>query len=175
MIDLSRDARYRRTAPDELVRITRPLHVNGVEIATGTWVSMASLADTPNAFLDGNVYASSINLAPSRLQPYTGTRWLTRLHSDGTWTFLNQGQEEQVLAGSAGIVTLGRPPSVGGFDRFNATRWLMYRDLTGFRLRPCMQGSGWLGVRDSRAVLSGPRDPADRWIYWAITPYGAGE
>lgn len=175
MIDLSHDARYRRTAQDELQRITQPLLVNGIALATGTWVSMASLADTPNAFLDGNVYAATVNLVPSRLQPYTGTRWLTRLHPDGTWSFLNQGQEEHLLAGSAGIVTLGRAPVRAGFDKFDVTRWLMYRDLTGFRLRPCMQGGGWLGVRDDRAVLSGPKDPADRWIYWAITPYGAGE
>jgi len=159
----------------ELRRIVGPFRMNEHSIGNGDRISLATMADTPNIYLDGNVYSATVNLVPSRLMPYTGTRWQLRLNNDETWSFLNQGQEEQMLAGSGTIVTLGREPLGADTDRFNTTRWMLYRDLTGFRLRPCMRVGGWLGVRDGQTVLSTPTEAVDRSLYWIIKPYGADE
>ncbi len=174
MADLPEE-RYRMTAHGELRRITSGFRMNEKAVGHGARISMATLADASNTFLDGNVYSSAVSLAPSRLMPYTGTRWQLRLNSDGSWSFLNQGQDQQMLSGSGDAVTLGREPAFGDVERFNSTRWLLYRDLTGFRLRPCMRVGGWLGVRDSHATLAGVDEPVGRWLYWTITPYAADE
>ncbi len=175
MAEYSTDERHRRTELGELRRVIGAFQMNEHSIGNGDLVSMATLADTPNPYLDGNVYSASVNLVPSRLMPFTGTRWQLRLNADETWSLLNQGQTEQMLAGSGSIVTLGREPLGIDTERFNTTRWLLYRDLTGFRLRPCMRVGGWLGVQEGHAVLSGKTDAAGRWLYWAIKPYGVGE
>lgn len=175
MAEYPTDERHRRTELGELRRVVGAFRMDEHSIGNGARVSLATLADAPNVFLDGNVYSATVNLVPSRLMPFTGTRWLLRLNDDETWSFLNQGQAEQMLAGSGSVVTLGREPQGIDTDRFNTTRWLLYRDLTGFRLRPCMRVGGWLGVRDGQAVLSKNAEPLDRWIYWAIKPYGVGE
>ena len=175
MAEYPTDERHRRTELGELRRIVGPFRMNEHSIGNGDRVSLATLAEAANVFLDGNVYSATVNLVPSRLMPFTGTRWQLRLNEDETWSFLNQGQEEQMLAGSGSVVTLGREPLGIDVERFNTTRWLLYRDLTGFRLRPCMRVSGWLGVREGQAVLSAPPDIAGRWLYWAIKPYGADE
>lgn len=165
----------RRTALSDLQRLTGPFKVNGHEIGDGDRVSIATMAEGQTGFLDGNVYSAMVGLVPSRLMPYTGTRWQVRLNPGGTWSFLNQGHEEQMLAGSGGIATLGRPPLTSDATRFDTTHWLIYRDLTGFRLRPCMRTGGWLGLVEGRVVLCGPEEPVGRWIYWAISPFGVDE
>lgn len=175
MAEYLTDEAHRRTELGELRRIIGPFRMNEHSIGNGDRISLATMADTPNIFLDGNVYSATVNLVASRETPYTGTRWQLRMNDDGTWSFLNQGQEEQMLAGSGSIVTLGRAPQGPYKGRFNTTRWLLYRDLAGFRLRPCMQVGGWLGVRDGQAVLSTPDDEVGRWLYWIIKPYGADE
>ncbi|MGV8988550.1 MAG: hypothetical protein ACOH2H_19970 [Cypionkella sp.] len=175
MAEYMTDDGHRRTELSELRRVVGPFHMDEHAIGNGDRISLATMADTPNVFLDGNVYSATVNLVASRLMPYTGTRWQLRLNGDETWSFLNQGQAEQMLAGSGSIVTLGREPLGGDAERFNTTRWLLYRDLAGFRLRPCMRVGGWLGVRDGQAVLSSPSEPAGRWLYWIIKPYGTDE
>ena len=163
------------TAHGELRRITSTFRLNEEAVGHGARISMATLADTASTFLDGNVYSSAVNLAPSRLMPYTGTRWQLRLNGDASWSFLNQGQDQQMLSGSGNAVTLGREPGFGDVEHFNSTRWLLYRDLTGFRLRPCMRVGGWLSVRENYATLAGVDEPVGRWLYWTITPYAADE
>lgn len=175
MADYLTGEAHRRTELSELRRIVGPFRMNEHAIGNGDRISLATMADTPNVFLDGNVYSSTVNLVPSREMPFTGTRWQLRLNDDATWSLLNQGQEEQMLAGSGTIVTLGRAPQGQDQERFNTTRWLLYRDLAGFRLRPCMRVGGWLGVRDGHAVLSTADDRVDRWLYWIIKPYGTDE
>lgn len=169
------EERYRMTAHGELRRIAAAFRINERVVGHNARIALATLADADNSFLDGNVYSSAVSLAPSRLIPYTGTRWQLRLNGEGSWSFLNQGQDQQMLSGSGNAVTLGREPAFGDVERFNTTRWLLYRDLTGFRLRPCMRVGGWLGVRDNRATLAGLEEPIGRWIYWSITPYVGDE
>ena len=172
MADLPMPERYRMTQITDLRRVVEPFSVDELAIRSGDRISIASQAEGANVFLDGNVYAAAVNLVPSRLAPFTGTRWQIRLNDDATWSFLNQGHAEQMLAGSASIVTLGRAASL---NRFDTTRWLMYRDLTGIRLRPCMRTGGWLAVRGGAAVLAQHDAPVGRSHYWTITPYAAGE
>lgn len=162
--------RYRMTQITDLRRISEAFRLNDALIKSGDTVSIASQEAGSNVFLDGNVYSSAVNLVPSRMAPFTGTRWQIRLNEDATWSFLNQGHDEQMLAGSGNLVTLGRPSQS---QRFETTRWLMYRDVTGMRLRPCMKVSGWLAVRDGAAVLAGHEVPISRGHYWTITPFVA--
>ena len=163
------------TAHGELRRVAMAFRINERVVGNNARIALSTLVDAPNTFLDGNVYSSAVSLAPSRLVPYTGTRWQLRLNGDGSWSFLNQGQDLQMLSGSGNAVTLGREPASGDVERFNTTHWLLYRDLTGFRLRPCMHVGGWLGVRDNQATLAGLEEPVGRWLYWSITPYSGDE
>jgi hypothetical protein len=159
---------YRKIRFDDLDRLIHPFHCDGQLVSSGDRVSM-SPHDTADAlFLDGNVHASTVHLVPSRQAPFTGTNWQIRLNEGGTWSFLNQGHEARRLAGSGNIVNLGRAALI---DRFDTTRWLLYRDLAGFRLRPCMRDSGWLALRDGVAVLAGRDEPVSRSHYWAITRF----
>lgn len=153
---------------DDLDRVTKAFSCEGRMINSGDRVSLSPQEHVGSLFLDGNVHASSVHLVPSRQAPFTGTNWQIRLNEGGTWSFLNQGQELRLLAGSGNIVSLGRPAQI---DRFDTTRWLLYRDLGGFRLRPCMRASGWLAVRDGAARLAGRDEPVTRAHYWTITPF----
>ncbi len=160
----------RLTSRQDLYRLTMPFRVDGKTIASGSAISIARSGAVTLPFLDGDVFSTRITLAPSVAEPYTGTRWVIQQDDDGTWGFLNQGQPENMLVASAGSVALGRPLAGAGMARFVTSRWLMYRDLIGFRLRPVIAVSGWLGVRDDELVLSGLGDPPGRWLYWDIIP-----
>jgi hypothetical protein len=159
--------RYRVIDLGDLRRVAAPFRVGQEDFDTGTDICLNTLADTPDIYLDGNVYHASANLVPSPKPPYSGTRWQLQLNSDGTWSILNQGQEDQLLSGSGSSVGLGREPTSPEQMRFVTTRWLMYRDRTGFRLRPGT--AGWLAVQDGKVVLSNPGDAPGRWLYWQIT------
>jgi hypothetical protein len=92
MADYLTGEAHRRTELSELRRIVGPFRMNEHAIGNGDRISLATMADTPNVFLDGNVYSSTVNLVPSREMPFTGTRWQLRLNDDATWSLLNQGQ-----------------------------------------------------------------------------------
>jgi hypothetical protein len=59
-------------------------------------------------------------------------------------------------------------------ERRDFTSSIHDRDLIGFRLRPVMAVSGWLGVRDEALILSEPSDSPGRWMYWDIVPLQDG-
>ena len=160
----------RLTMRQDLCRLTMPFLVDGQIIASGSVIALARSGEVAQPYLDGDVFSTHITLAPLAAEPYTGTRWVIRQDEDGTWGFLNQGQTDKMLVASAGSVTLGRPLAVAGMARFVTSRWLLYRDLMGFRLRPVMAVSGWLGARGGNLILSEPGDPIGRWIYWDIIP-----
>ena len=161
LIDSRRMIRF-----DDLERVDAAFSCDGKWIASGSRVSFSPQEHVGRLYLDGNVHASSVHLVPSRQAPFTGTNWQIRLHEGGTWSLRNQGPETRMLAGSGPFVSLGRATLI---DRFDTTRWLVYRDLGGFRLRPCMRDSGWLALRDGQAVLSGRDEPVSRAHYWTIT------
>ncbi len=164
--DLSHSHRMIRF--DDLDRVDAAFSCDGQWIASGARVSISPQEHLGHLFLDGNVHASTVQVVPSRQAPFTGTNWQIRLNDGGTWSLLNQGQEKCRLAGSGNIVSLGRAALI---DRFDTTNWLLYRDLGGFRLRPCMRDSGWLALRDGQAVLAGREEPVGRAHYWRITPF----
>ena len=161
---------YRSTAKNELRRMLVPFQSGGALVDEGSNVVIFSLAHASRMYLDGDVYSAAVTLAPSPTPPYTGTRWVVQLNEDETWSFQNQGHDEELLAGANGIATLARVPTDPDMARLDTTRWLIYSDLGGFRLRPAMRDSGWLGVRDGKTVLSRPEEAAGRWLYWAIEP-----
>jgi hypothetical protein len=160
----------RVTTRQDLYRLTMPFMVNAQVIASGSTIALARSGEVEQPYLDGDVFSSRVTLAPTPADPYTGTRWVIQQGEDGTWGFLNQGQPDNMLVASAGSVALGRPLVGAGMARFVTSRWLIYRDLIGIRLRPVMAVSGWLGVRDDRLVLSEPGDLSGRWMYWDIIP-----
>jgi hypothetical protein len=164
----------RQTLRRDLHRLTTPFAVDGKKIESGAAIALARSAEGMLPYLDGDVFSTRVTLAPSVGDPYTGTRWVLRRDEDGTWGFLNQGQPENMLVATAGSVTLARPLAAAGMARFVTSRWLLYRDLIGFRLRPVMPVSGWLGVRDGKLVLSDRNDTLGRWIYWDIIPLENG-
>ena len=162
------DYRYRLMDPADLNRITGPFRNAGDTIGDGSNIFLRSLADTPKSFLDGNVFHAVVDLVASTQPPYSGTRWLLRLNKDNSWSFLNQGIEDRLLARSGTSVGMGRDSTMLSDARFSSTHWLMYRDRIGFRLRP---GSGnWLTVRDADLVLSNAATDGDRGRYWDILP-----
>jgi hypothetical protein len=163
-------ASYRITAKNELRRMLVPFQSGEVLVAPGRNVVIFSLGLASRLYLDGDVYSAAVTLAPSPMPPFTGTRWVVQLNEDETWSFQNQGHNEELLAGANGIATLARVPINPAMAPLDTTRWLIYSDLGGFRFRPAMRDSGWLGVRDGRAVLSRPEDAPGRWLYWAIAP-----
>lgn len=158
-----------RTERSDLYRIRAPFQVREQLIDTGTAVNLVPLGRDSPAFVHADVKTARVALAPTTAAHYRGTRWVMQNNDDGTWSFLNQGQNQNMLAGSTDSVTLGRAPVVG-MARFVTTRWLIYHDLAGFRLRLAKRVSGWLGVRDDRLVLSSRDEPAGPWIYWGIQP-----
>jgi hypothetical protein len=166
--NLPHPERYRVVDLGDLRRIRAPFRIGQDEIGNGSEVHLSSLAETAETYLDGNVYYGTTQLVPSAKSPYTGTRWQLRLHGDGTWSVLNQGQEDQMLSGASGMVGLGRETASTLQSRFDSTRWLLYRDRTGFRLRPGT--AGWLAVDSGRVVLRLPDAESDRTLYWKITP-----
>lgn len=159
----------RQSRRQDLHRLTKPFEVNAQIIAPGSAVALARSGEIAQ-FLDGDVFSSRITLAPMVVAPFTGTRWVVRQDQDGTWGFLNQGQPENSLVATARSVILGSPLAEAGVSPFASSRWLLYRDLIGFRLRPVTRVSGWLGVRDGTLILSDPCDVAGRWIYWDVIP-----
>jgi hypothetical protein len=167
MADITMPDSYRMVRFDDLDRVAAPFSCDGRFIASGDRISISPHEHPGTLFLDGNVHASTVHLVPSRQAPFTGTNWQIRLNADGTWSLLNQGHETRMLAGSGNIVSLGRAALV---DHFDTTRWLLYRDLAGFRLRPCMRDSGWLALRDGLAVLADRGEPVGRSHYWTIAP-----
>ncbi len=163
-------AGLRQTTRQDLHRLTAPFPVNAQTIAHGSAIALARSGEVVRPYLDGNVFSTRITLAPTVGDPYTGTLWIMQQDDDGTWGFLNQGQPENMLVASSGSVALGRPLLAAGMARFVTSRWLIYRDLIGFRLRPVAAASGWLGVRDDKLVLSEPGHPSGRWLYWDFIP-----
>jgi hypothetical protein len=160
----------RVTSRQDLHRLTTPFPVDGRIIASGSPIALARSGKVAKPYLDGDVFSTRLTLAPSTADPFTGTRWVIQQQDDGTWGFLNQGQPENMLLASAGSVTLGRSLQAVGMARFVTSRWLLYRDLIGFRLRPVMPISGWLGVRDDQLILADRDDLLGRWIYWDLIP-----
>lgn len=163
-------ASSRRTTRTDLYRLTGPFQIHAQFADTGTEVHLAWCAGATPLYLDADVVTGWVGMAPLTTAPYLGTRWVLQNNGDGTWSFLNQGQPEHMLAGSGDTVTLGRPPAGEGMERFSTTRWLIYHDLTGVRLRPVMGVTGWLGVRDAHPVLAAAQDMVGPWIYWQILP-----
>ncbi len=159
---------HRKIRFDDLERVDAPFGCEGQWIASGARVSVSPQDHVGHLFLDGNVHASTVQMVPSRQAPFTGTNWQIRLNEGGTWSLLNQGHEARMLAGSGDIVSLGRATQI---DHFDTTHWLLYRDLGGFRLRPCMRDCGWLALSDGQAVLAGRDEPISRAQYWTITPF----
>ncbi len=170
MADQPIAASYRRTRRTDLYRISAPFQIHEHLIETGTAVNIVPLGMDKPAFLDADVMTARVTLAPTTKAYFRGTRWVIQHNDDGTWSFLNQGQDENMLAGSADSVTLGRSLLTEGMARFGTTRWLIYHDLAGFRLRPAMRIGGWLGVSDGRLVLSNRDQTAAAPLYWAIQP-----
>ena len=168
MPDTAQHHSHRLIRFDDLDRVTEPFSCDGQWIKSTDRVSFSPQEHVGHLFLDGNVHASTVQLVPSRHAPFTGTNWQIRLNDGGTWSLLNQAHETRMLAGSGNFVGLGRPVPI---DQFDTTRWLLYRDLGGFRLRPCMRDSGWLALRDGQAVLLGRDEPVGRSHYWTITPF----
>ena len=169
MADQNILASRRRTRRTDLHRLSTPFQIRDQMIDTGAAANLVPLGLISPAFLDADVMTARVALAPTTAAHYRGTRWVMQNNDDGTWSFLNQGQEENMLAGSTDSVTLGRA-LVEGLARFETTRWLIYHDLSGFRLRLAMRVSGWFGVWDDRLVLSNREEPAGPWLYWGIRP-----
>jgi hypothetical protein len=161
---------FRLTPRQDLYRLTMPFLVHGQTISSGSPIALSRSGEVARPYLDGDVFSARVTLAPSSADPFTGTRWVLQQNDDGTWGFLNQGQPGNMLVASAGSVALGRPLTGTGLARFVTSRWLIYRDLTGFRLRPVMAVSGWLGVRYEKLILSEPGHQPGRWLYWDIFP-----
>jgi hypothetical protein len=159
---------HRKIRFDDLDRVDKAFSCDGRMISSGDRISISPQEHPGGLFLDGNVHALTVQLVPSRQAPFTGTNWQIRLNDGGTWSLLNQGHEMRRLAGSGTVVSLGSP---GLLDRFDTTHWLLYRDLAGFRLRPCMRDSGWLALRNGQAVLAGRDEPVGRSHYWTITAF----
>ena len=158
--------RYRQMDPSDLRRITAAFRNGGDSIGDGSNIFLRSLADTQQPYLDANVFNAVINLVATTEPPFTGTRWLLQLNKDSSWSLLNQGIEDRLLARSGTSVGMGRESAGFSDVRFSATRWLIYRDRIGFRLRP---GSGnWLAVREGRVELSNADRDGDRGLYWDI-------
>ena len=55
MADYLTGEAHRRTELSELRRIVGPFRMNEHSIGNGDRISLATMADTPNVFLDGNV------------------------------------------------------------------------------------------------------------------------
>jgi len=163
-------AALRRLRRADLHRLTKPFLIDTQTITSGRAVALARSGEGTLPYLDGDVFSGGITLAPKAAAPYSGTRWVIQQGPDGTWGFLNQGQPDKMLVASAGFVALGRPLAGSAMARFATTRWLLYRDLICFRLRPVMAVSGWLGVRDTALILSDPGDVPGRWMYWDVVP-----
>lgn len=170
MADPAIQASYRRAVRTDLHRIWEPFQIGAQRADTGTALHIASLGVTSPSYLDADVMTARVNLAPSTKGIYRGTVWTLQHNEDGTWSLLNQGQAENMLAGSSDSVTLGRPTTAEGMARFATTRWLLYHDIAGFRLRPAMRASGWLRVRDGNLVLSRRDEMAGPWLYWGFQP-----
>lgn len=170
MPDAALSHSHRKVRFDDLHRVSAAFGAEGRQISSGDRVSLSPQDDVAGRFLDGNVHASSVQLVPSRLPPFTGTNWQIVLNPDGTWSFLNQGHPARMLAGAGSVVNLGTAALI---DRFDATRWLIYRDLAGFRLRPCMRDSGWLARRGEGVALAGRAEPVSPAQYWTIAPMSA--
>ena len=160
------DDRYRIMDPADLRKITTAFGQGGNTIGDGTAIFLRSLSDTPKPFLDGNVFYSVVNLVETTEPPFTGTRWQLQLNKDNSWSLLNQGIEDRLLARSGTTVGMGRESAALSDARFSATHWLIYRDRIGFRLRP--SSGNWLAVRDGRVVLSNADSDGDRGLYWDI-------
>ena len=160
---------FRLTPRQDLYRLTMPFLVHGQTISSGSNIALSRSGEVARPYLDGDVFSARVTLAPATDDPFTGTRWVLQRNDDGTWGFLNQGQPENMLVASAGSVALGRPLVGAGMARFVTSRWLIYRDLKGFRLRPVMAVSGWLGVRYEKPILSEPGHQPGRWLYWDIS------
>ena len=174
MADEYGSASLRRRKRQDLHRLTAPFLVDGRTVTSASPIALARSGEVAQPYLDGDVFSGGITLAPKAAEPYSGTRWVIQQDADGTWGFLNQGQPDKMLVASAGCVALGRPLAGAGMARFVTSRWLLYRDLIGFRLRPVMAVSGWLGVRDEALILSEPSDSPGRWMYWDIVPLQDG-
>lgn len=147
---------------DRVVPITGEMRLTKGQLALDRDLNISTLLPGQEARLDGVVDRREVIFVPAEKADaswMTGLNWRFLANPDGTWTILNQGQEDYALCAARDRVVLGRAGLA-------SARWLIYRDSrhNHFMLRPV--GLPWLSAGEDGPMLGRTdtgRPMANRW------------